>query len=710
METIALNIDGREVKTERGKSVLKAALDAGIYVPNLCYHPDLSPWGGCRLCVVEVAGMRGFPTACTLQAENGMAVKTRTPQVDQIRCIAIELMLASHPQDCLVCTQNLNCELQAVAQYLGITKQPLRIRPKKTPVNTANPLFDHDLDKCILCGRCVRACYELRGVGVLSFMVRGRQTRISTAFDRPLTDANCIFCGACVEVCPTGALRDKDGLLESGRKREAVLVPCKNTCPAGIDVPRYIRFISENKYSEATAVIREKVPFPYVLGLVCNHPCEVVCRRRDINGAICIRSLKRFAVEREGKLHQKNSKKAPSTDKKVAIVGAGPAGLTAAYYLSKLGHSVTVFEALPVLGGMLRVGIPEYRLPKEALDAEINEIKQVGFDIKTDTRVESLDDLFAQGYQAIFLAIGAHQGSKIGVEGDDSSGVIDAIALLRQVSLGERVRLGDKVAVIGGGNVAIDAARTSLRLGSKDVTMIYRRTRAEMPASPEEVDAALEEGVHIVYLATPNKIWNENGVARLQCIRMELGEVDASGRRRPVPIKDSEFITGYDSVIAAIGQMLKVPDTFKVATGRGGAIKTSHSVITSQKGVFAGGDAVTGPASVIEAIASGRKGAISIDKYLGGSGVIDEELASVGDPKAWVGFKGDFAHLHRYEIPCIPAGQRLGDFDEVEKGYDEETALKESLRCLQCDLRLKISSVELPSKRYSLKGAWQDGC
>ena len=704
METITLNIDGREVKTERGKSVLEAALDAGIYIPNLCYHPDLSPWGACRLCVVEVDRVRGLPTACTLQAEDGMVVKTSTPQVDQIRRMAMELMLASHPQDCLVCPQNLNCELQAVAQYLGIAKQHLRIRPKDTPINTSNPLFDHDLSRCILCGRCIRACNELRGVGVLSFVGRGRETYIGTAFNRPLADANCRFCGACVEVCPTGALRDKDGLLEVGKERESALVPCRNVCPAGIDVPRYIHFILEKKYSEAAAVIREKVPFPNVLGHVCNHPCETVCRRSELNGAIAIRALKRVAAEREPKRYRKNPKKAPPTGKKVAIVGSGPAGLTAAYYLAKLGHSVTVFEALPALGGMLRVGIPEYRLPKKVLDAEIKAIAQVGMDIKANTRVESLDDLFAQGYQAIFLAIGAHQGNKVGVEGDDSPGVIDAVAFLRQASFGEKVRLGDKVAVIGGGNVAIDAARTALRLGTKDVTIIYRRTRAEMPASAEEVEGALEEGVSIVYLAAPNKIWNENGVARLQCIRMELGEVDASGRRRPVPVKGSEFITDYDTVIAAIGQMLKVPDTFKVATGRGDVIKTWNNTITSREGVFAGGDAITGPATVIEAIASGRKGAITIDKYLGGNGIIDEKLASVAEPKSWLGCQERFGYLDRSEIPCIPVEQRLSGFDEIEKGYDEETAHQESLRCLQCDIRLKISPVKLPPKRHSTKG------
>ena len=582
MDTITLNIDGREVKAEKGKSVLQAALDAGIYIPHLCYHPDLSPLGACRLCVVEIEDMRGLPTACTAQAEDGMIVKTKTSQLKHVRRIAMELMLASHPFDCLVCPQNLNCELQAVTQYLGITEQRLRSRPKDIPVNDTNPLFVHDLSKCVLCGRCVRACYELRGAGVLSFMKRGRETYIGTAFDRSLADADCIFCGACIEVCPAGALRDKDGLLEVGEEREAVLVPCKHACPAGIDVPRYVRLIGEKKYAEAAAVIREKVPFPEVLGRVCNHPCEVVCRRKELNEAIAIRALKRFTSERDNtKLWQKNSKKAPPTGKRVAIVGSGPAGLTVGYYLAKLGYGVTVFEALPVVGGMMRVAIPEYRLPKEIRDAEIEEIKQVGIDIKTNTKIESLDALFEQGYHAIFLAVGAHVGAKMRVEGEDSPGVIDAITFLREVSLGRKIKLGDKVSVIGGGNSAIDAARTALRLDAKEVTIIYRRTRAEMPAMAEEVDSALEEGIKIVYLAAPNKAWNEKGIIKLECLRMELGEPDASGRRRPIPIKGSEFLAEYNTVIAAIGQAPEVPDRFQVAT-QWGNIKINDNTVTSR--------------------------------------------------------------------------------------------------------------------------------
>lgn len=705
MDTITLNIDGQKVKTEKGRTVLEAALAAGIYIPHLCDHPDLSPVGACRLCVVEIEGMRGIPTSCTTLAQAEMVVRTKTPPVEHIRRVAMELTLASHPADCLVCDQNLNCELQAVAQYLGITEPRLRTRPRDIPVNTGNPLFVHDLSKCILCGRCIRACYELRGQGVLSFIRRGRETYVGTAFDRSLADAGCRFCGACVGVCPTGALRDQDGLLAAGASREAALVPCQYACPAEIDVPRYVRLAYEKKFSESVAVVREKAPFPNVLGRVCNHPCEAVCRRRELNEAIAIRPIKRFVAEKDSGAWQKNAKKAPPTGKRVAIVGSGPAGLTAAYYLSKLGHGVTVFEALPVLGGMLRVGIPEYRLPKEALDAEIGVIEQAGFETRTATRIAATDHLFEQGYHAVFLAIGAHQGTKMGVAGEDSRGVMEAVTFLRGVSLGQKVKLGDKVAVIGGGNAAIDAARVALRLGTKEVTLVYRRTRAEMPASAEEVAGALEEGVNIIYLAAPSKIWNENGVVKLQCVRMELGEPDASGRRRPVPIDGSEFVEDYSTVITAIGQMPEVPEAFGVTTGRGNLIKTGDNSLTSRQGVFAGGDAVTGPATVIEAIAAGRKGAIAIDKSLGGSGIIDEVLAPVKEPGACLKHDDNFASRHRCDLPQIPLERRLHGFDEVEHNYNEKTVVEESTRCLQCDLRLRTSPVVFPPKRLTMKRA-----
>ena len=568
MNTITLNINGKDVKTEAGKTVLEAALDNDIYIPTLCYHPDLSPFGACRLCIVQIEGIRGLPTSCTTTAKEGMVVKTDTPEIRQVRKIAMELILAAHPDDCLVCSQNLSCELQAVAQYIGVEQKRLKNSINEKPINTSNPLFNHDMSKCILCGRCVRACYELRGVGILSFINRGKETYVGTAFDKSLAEADCRFCGACIEVCPTGALTDKDGFIRKGNK-DSALVPCRSTCPAHIDIPRYIRFITEHKYAEAHAVIREKVPFPKSLGYACNHPCEEVCRRKDINEAVAIKNLKRFAAESDDTNWGDNIKIAPPTGKKVAVVGAGPAGLTAAFYLSKLGHKVTVFEALPVSGGMLKVGIPEYRLPKTILDGEIREMMKSGFNIKTNKKIESTDELLNDGYDAVYVAIGAHKGIKMGVEGEDTKGVIDAITFLRDISLGKPVKTGNRVAVIGGGNVATDAARSAIRLGAEQVDMIYRRTRKEMPASDEEIEGCIDEGVNIIYLAAPNRVLTEGKLLKLECVRMQLGEPDASGRQRPVPIEGSNFTESYDTIISAIGQTADVPDTFNVECAKG---------------------------------------------------------------------------------------------------------------------------------------------
>ncbi|MBA7582929.1 NADPH-Fe(3+) oxidoreductase subunit beta [subsurface metagenome] len=463
-----------------------------------------------------------------------------------------------------------------------------------------------------------------------------------------------------------------------------VSAPCTHTCPAGVDAPRYIRFIAKGKPGEAVAVIREKIPFPSVCGYVCIHPCEAKCRRELLDEAIGIRVLKRFAVDNDNGMWKQNSRMAPETGKRVAIVGSGPAGLTAAFYLAKLGHKVTVFEALPEAGGMMRVAIPDYRLPKDVLKNDIREIEAVGVDIKTETKVESTDELFEQGYDAVFLATGAHEGQKIGVKGEDSQGVMDCVSFLREVSLGKKVEVGEGVAVIGGGNAAIDSARTALRLGAKEVTIVYRRTKDEMPAATEEIEGAIEEGVKMRFLAAPSNITTKNGNLELECLAMSLGDIDASGRRRPEPIEGSEFVMSFDTIIAAIGQRPEIPSRFKLSLGRGNTIEVDpDSLATNKEGVFAGGDVVKGPASVIEAIAHGRLAATSIDKYLGGEGDIDETLAS---PEEAMAPLEEAEEEMRVEMPALPAKERIKNFEDVELGLAEKMAIKEAERCLRCDL------------------------
>jgi formate dehydrogenase beta subunit len=373
-------------------------------------------------------------------------------------------------------------------------------------------------------------------------------------------------------------------------------------------------------------------------------------------------------------------------------VGGGPAGLTAAYYLARLGHKVTVFEALPEAGGMMRVGIPDYRLPKDVLRKEIDEIAAAGVDIKTNTKIESLDDLFDQGYSAAFIAPGAHDGMKLGIDGEDLPGVIDSATFLRDHALDKKPEVGNRVAVIGGGNVAMDAARVSLRIGAKEVTMLYRRTRAEMPANPEEVVAALDEGINIEYLVAPNSIIKRGNELILECTRMKLGEPDASGRRRPEPIKGSEFAATYDTIIAAIGQRPAIPKAFNIKVARGNTIEANRDTLaTSREGVFAGGDAQTGPASVIEAIAAGRQGAISIDRYLGGKGEIEEIF--VERPAREPPLNRTDKKVHRVHPDEVEAEERVKGFVEVEQPLTYDVAIKEANRCLKCDLAYAVDTM-----------------
>jgi len=498
----------------------------------------------------------------------------------------------------------------------------------------------------------------------------------------------CSGCTTCAKTCPQGVIRIEtsgSGLLQA---------PCSLQCPAHINIPLYVRFIGEGKPAEAVAVIREKIPFPSVCGKVCFHPCETKCQRTQIDEPISIRVLKGFATTHDTGIWRNKITIALATGKKVAVVGGGPAGLTTAYYLARLGHKVTVFEALPEAGGMMRVGIPDYRLPKETLRKEIAEIAAVGVEIKTDNRVENLDDLFNQGYNAVYVAVGAHEGMKLGVDGENLSGVLDSATFLRDSALDRPVKLGNRVAVVGGGNVAMDAARVALRRGSKEVTMLYRRTRAEMPANPEEVVAALEEGIKIEFLAAPTKITGENGELKLECIRMQLGEPDSSGRRRPEPVKGSEFTKGYDTIIAAIGQRIQVPKGFNIKVAKSGAIEAdAQTLATSREGVWAGGDAQLGPASVIEAIAAGRQGAISIDKYLGGKGMIDETLASAASKERPLSRTDKTAHrVHPAELE---ADERVRSFVEVEQPLTFDVAVKEANRCLKCDLAYTVDKMEV---------------
>jgi NADH-quinone oxidoreductase subunit F len=472
--------------------------------------------------------------------------------------------------------------------------------------------------------------------------------------------------------------------------------PCQNACPADQNAWGYVTLISEGKFKEAIALIKEANPLPAVLGRVCVHPCENKCRRGQIDDAVSICALKRFAADTDmnSPLSYRPQPEAPK-DRKVAVIGAGPAGLAGAYFLALKGYKVTIFEALPVAGGMLAVGIPDYRLPKEILNREVKGITDLGVEIKYNTRLGkdiTTKKLFADGYSAVLMATGAHSGQKLRIDGEEATGVVDGVTFLRSVNLKETVKVKGKVAVIGGGNVAIDAARSALRLGADEVSILYRRDKDDMPAYKEEVDDAEKEGIKIYTLVTPNKIVTKSKKAvGIECTRMKLGQFDKGGRRTPEPVSNSEFVINADMVIAAIGQ---TPD-LSYLNGDGVKVTKSNTIevnkktlATEKEGIFAAGDNVRGPATAVEAVGDGKRAAMAIDEYLGGDGkpmnaYRDELIHMV------VGYNEAEYQKERARVamPHLPVGKRSKTFTEVVLGYQADAAVEEAKRCLHCYLR-----------------------
>lgn len=477
--------------------------------------------------------------------------------------------------------------------------------------------------------------------------------------------------------------------------------PCNHNCPAGADVVGYLALIKEGKYKEAWELIKQENPFPGVCGRVCPHPCESECNRGELGGAIAIHTLERFLADWAASNEERGTRNETlgSSLGKVAVVGSGPAGLSCAYHLARLGYPVTVFEALPVAGGMMRVGIPEYRLPRQVLDREIADIEALGVKIKTNMRVGDnikLSDL--EDYQALFIGVGLQKSRRLNVPGEDAEGVIPGLEFLKKVNLGEEVQVGPRVAVIGGGNTAIDAARTALRLGAEnlasEVTILYRRSRAEMPAIAEEIGESLAEGISIRYLAAPSRILTEDGhVSKLECIEMRLGQPDESGRRRPIPIEGSEFTIEVDTVIPAIAQELE-NGSWKLEVEQGRMV-INEAGATTVPAIFAGGDVATPFGTVAHAVGSGKRAALAIDQYLRGEELagfppLDEAVHAVPkdvDP-AVVRFEdlnlAYFEELERPEQSQRPVEERVRGFQEVNLGLGEEEAQAEAERCLSC--------------------------
>ena len=483
--------------------------------------------------------------------------------------------------------------------------------------------------------------------------------------------------------------------------KELVSSPCQYTCPIHQDVPCYIGYIAQGEFKKAIDIIRKENPFPGICGRVCPHPCEDKCEAGKHGDPISIRALKRFAADYEVKIGIEPKKVKAKHDEKVAIIGSGPAGLTAGYYLTLKGYSCTVFEKLSVVGGMLAVGIPDYRLPKNILNREIEYIQKTGVEIKTDMALGkdfTIDDLFKKGYQAIFLAIGAHFPFDLRMPRSDHKAIIKGVSFLKDLNMGEKPTLGQKVVVIGGGNVAIDSARSAARLGCRDVLIVYRRSREEMPAHPEELRQLEEEGIQIEFLASPIKAMRDKAkkFKGIECIKMKLGEPDESGRRRPVPIEGSNFYIECNNLISAIGQasdLTFISENDGLATTSWGTLKADPETLhADREGVFVGGDAFGGPADVVTAIAHGKQAAKSIDQYLREHKVTpeyqpirpavhvepveltDEEIEKLGRPK----------------MPSKSGKTRINSFVEVETGFTKNIAMLEAKRCLRCDLETQV--------------------
>jgi heterodisulfide reductase subunit A-like polyferredoxin len=558
----------------------------------------------------------------------------------------------------------------------------------------------------------------------------------------------CTACDDCVEVCPVTVPSEFN---ESLSTRTAIhkpypqavpsayviskrgTSPCKATCPADTSAQGYIALIAHKRYEEALEVIKQYNPFPATVGRVCHHPCETECNRGKLDSPVAICALKRFVADtvyarwdREGRTEgdrelrpypEAPTELPPEDKRQVAIVGAGPTGLTAAHFLRRMGYRVTVYEALPVPGGMARVGIPAYRLPREVLNREIDEILKLGVELELNHPIRSIDKLFGEGFSAVFLAIGAHEPYRLDIPGEEEAeSVFHGVAYLRSVALGDAdaVRLGERVVVVGGGNTAIDTARTALRLGSRDVTIVYRRSRAEMPANEWEIDEALEEGIKLEILTQPVAVLSDNGLlSAIRCVRMQLGEPDASGRRRPIPIEGSEFEIECDSMVAAIAQAPEIsfldPDHGLEIT-RWGTFKVDPQTLeTNRPGIFAGGDAAAGPGALIEGIAAGRRGALSIDRYLRSVPLLTpRELlplpttelsdAEIADMVA----RGEVDPTPRVETPKAQVAARVGDFREVEQSMSEDQALAEAARCLSCGLCSECYQCVLACKAHAI--------
>ena len=555
---------------------------------------------------------------------------------------------------------------------------------------------------CEQCGCCSSAC-PITGVNQFNVrrIVRHIELDLPEEVARTGLAWGCTTCGRCETACPNGIaiLAIIRPLRAMGPEEFAPgeIPPCAAACPGGIDVPEYLRWIALGKPEEAYKVILEKVPFPGILGRVCMHPCETKCRRGEVNQPIAICALKRYAADKGGELFEAAAQVKGETGRKAAVVGSGPAGLSAAFYLRKKGHKIKVFEARQKPGGMMRYGIPFYRLPEDVLDREIGRVLSTGIELETGKKLGrdfTFDGLKEEGFEAVFIATGLQESRKIEVEGSGLEGVLWGVDFLADVSEGREIRLEDRVLVVGGGNVAVDVALTALRTGAKAVTMACLEKRDEMPAGSWEIEQALEEGVALLPSWGPQRIVGENGKVKAVELVTCTCVFDEKGNFCPAFGEEKKTVEA-DQVILAVGQAADlsfVPGNGRIRIERGLIAIDEETHETAMPGVFAGGDVGRGPGALIDAIAAGRRAASSMDKFLGGDGMIDERFVERIEEDSYTGKRErGFADLARSAPPALPLEERRLTFNEVERCFSDEQAVIEAKRCLQCDFEVKLA-------------------
>ncbi len=655
--------DDKQTATEKAKDLVRGAVRRVSYnepleIKERPLNPDVLVVGG---------GIAGIQAA--LDIANGehrvylvekepavgghMAQIDRTfPTLDCSECILTPKMteVGQHPFITLLAYS----EIEEVLGSIG--KFKVKIKKKARYV---------DVIKCVGCGECEKKCPR----------------RTESEFEMGLAERGMAYIPF-PQAVPHVATIDK----REGRPCKAA---CKDACPIHMNVLGYVSLIKEGRFREAYELMRRTNPLPAICGRVCYAPCEDACNRGQADEPVASRALKRFVADQVD-IDSLEIPQVAKNGKKAAIIGSGPAGLAAAHDLALNGYEITIFDALPEPGGMLRYGIPEYRLPKDVLKKEIRYIERLGVEIRTNACIgeETAFEELRRSYQAVFVATGAPESIRLNVPGEDLPGVIQAIEFLRDMNMAKKVEVGKRVVVIGGGNTAIDASRVARRLGA-EVKIIYRRSREEMPAAAEEIEAAEAEGIKIDLLTAPTEIIAEAGrISKVKCIRMELGEPDESGRRRPIPVEGSEFIIDADTAIPALGQAsdAEFAEGLGLRTsGRGMIVVDEATLATNIEGIFAGGDVITGPAMVIDAIAAGKKAAQSIDEYLKGEVLTSKEdkrtpqklsEEEVSALKKW------FPYQNRVKVEELGSEARAGNFEEVQRGYAALEAQQESGRCL----------------------------